>query len=571
MIPKGKKPAGFWTEARCIEAIEQSGKSVKGLQQHFPAALRHIYTEFPHLKALLTNSRQFEDWTEEKLLAVMEECNFEWQTLLEKYRGAYDCLDRVRHNRIKKRDENNPHAMTKKLKNFPHLVAMMHNRPRPQRLKKEKPAPKPKPLPPTREDVEAALAECDYVIGKLSCRFKNALRRLYHDLHQEARQRKCKNWKPVGYWDDKENIIKAMEEVHYSLPDFRKKFGERPCKRLAECPHLMAQMKTGTVQHGDIMITEDQAAYLRGEKQLSKNFRIGEEECRRVLEECGFDMQRVRKTSRTVHTKIYANYRHLLDLIPNRRSYDHLRVDHPEWTYEYCVQFFRENFKQDKQFRKEHYELMIFVERKGWLNDVKVDAGILPESARKMTYQKARAIIREAIDYDEFVEQYPGVHDYVLSNKSLKETLIGHFRGLLRLKEQKEGMCHAAFKDDPNYRRSDTGFDTYRCIYVCKFEQTHTAYVGLTDDPARRRREHGQISHIGKSQVAKYKWENGLNFVFEKLTDFMPEAEAQVAEDEWKRKYQAEGWTMLNIGVTGNLGGIVVNPRVLSGEVMNDE
>lgn len=76
---------------------------------------------------------------------------------------------------------------------------------------------------------------------------------------------------------------------------------------------------------------------------------------------------------------------------------------------------------------------------------------------------------------------------------------------------------------------------------------------------------------MGRSQVAKYKWENGLEFVFKKLTDFMPEAEAQVAEEEWKQKYKAEGWTMLNIGVTGNLGGIVVNPRVLSGEVMNDE
>lgn len=81
------------------------------------------------------------------------------------------------------------------------------------------------------------------------------------------------------------------------------------------------------------------------------------------------------------------------------------------------------------------------------------------------------------------------------------------------------------------------------------------AYVGLTDDVKRRKYEHlHKLSQRKISPVFRHIKETGLSYEYKELTDWLDADTAAKVEDEYIRKYKAEGWEMLNRMKGGGLG-----------------
>lgn len=96
-----------------------------------------------------------------------------------------------------------------------------------------------------------------------------------------------------------------------------------------------------------------------------------------------------------------------------------------------------------------------------------------------------------------------------------------------------------------------------RKVYVYTFDDGY-AYVGLTDNISRRKREHlGQFKENKMSPVLKHIKETGAKCEFKELTDWLDVDVAGQVEDDYINKYAAEGWKMLNTRKGGDLGGRV--------------
>lgn len=95
-----------------------------------------------------------------------------------------------------------------------------------------------------------------------------------------------------------------------------------------------------------------------------------------------------------------------------------------------------------------------------------------------------------------------------------------------------------------------------RKIYVFTFSDGY-AYVGLAKDPNRRRWEH--LSGKSKSSpILPHIKETGATFEFTVLTDWLDKDIAAKTEDDYIKKYAADGWTMLNRVRGGALGSLVL-------------
>lgn len=302
--------------------------------------------------------------------------------------------------------------------------------------------------------------------------------------------------------------------------------------------------------------TQKQLDYMAGKISLSDRLYWTEQRCAQTVREfvaAGRTTQDLRMEHRTCYEKLHRQYRYLLFQFPTYRPSKYPeKHKYDNWSIEQCIAYSR-TFRNAKEEKTKDRIFYNFLNRNGIAHQVHQSAGHKLHHATG--YYTARALLRKATDYDEFVEQYPEAYAYILSVPSLKEALIDHFRGVNRERIHSEESVRVWQEGQSGYRCMTSSNDLSRVIYVCEFPQTGRAYVGLTCDPKRRRMEHGQISEIKSSAVAKYKWENGLDFTFRILTDFMPEEEAQKAEEEWERKYREAGWEVLNIAPTGSLGG----------------
>lgn len=93
-----------------------------------------------------------------------------------------------------------------------------------------------------------------------------------------------------------------------------------------------------------------------------------------------------------------------------------------------------------------------------------------------------------------------------------------------------------------------------RLVYVYTFPDGY-AYVGLTDDVKRRKYEHlHKLSQKKKSPVFRHIKETGLNYEYKELTDWLDADTAAKVEDDYIKKYKADGWNMLNRMRGGGLG-----------------
>lgn len=96
-----------------------------------------------------------------------------------------------------------------------------------------------------------------------------------------------------------------------------------------------------------------------------------------------------------------------------------------------------------------------------------------------------------------------------------------------------------------------------RLVYAYTFPDGY-AYVGLTGDVKRRKNEHlHKYTHKKLSPVLRHCRETGLNYEYEELTDWLDAATAAKVEDDYIKKYKADGWKMLNRMRGGGLGGNV--------------
>ncbi|MBQ8712990.1 MAG: hypothetical protein IJ551_09285 [Prevotella sp.] len=96
-----------------------------------------------------------------------------------------------------------------------------------------------------------------------------------------------------------------------------------------------------------------------------------------------------------------------------------------------------------------------------------------------------------------------------------------------------------------------------RLVYVYTFADGY-AYVGLTDDVKRRRNEHlHKYTHKKLSPVLRHSRETGQSYEYKELTGWLDAATAAKVEDDYIKKYKADGWKMLNRMRGGGLGGNV--------------
>lgn len=91
-----------------------------------------------------------------------------------------------------------------------------------------------------------------------------------------------------------------------------------------------------------------------------------------------------------------------------------------------------------------------------------------------------------------------------------------------------------------------------RKVYVFVFSDGY-AYVGLTQDVERRKREHTSKGRK-LSPVYKHIQDTRASFEFKELTDWLPMDVAAIEEDKYIKQYANEGWKMLNRASAGSLG-----------------
>ena len=96
-----------------------------------------------------------------------------------------------------------------------------------------------------------------------------------------------------------------------------------------------------------------------------------------------------------------------------------------------------------------------------------------------------------------------------------------------------------------------------RKIYAFTFSDGY-AYIGLSFDPEHRRRRHTDVEKK-KSAVYKHIEETGASYEFKILTDWLDIDVVGKMEDDYIKKYAAEGWKMLNRVKGGALG--TPNPK----------
>lgn len=109
--------------------------------------------------------------------------------------------------------------------------------------------------------------------------------------------------------------------------------------------------------------------------------------------------------------------------------------------------------------------------------------------------------------------------------------------------------------DDICSHMAPAGTGRKRKVYVYTFEDGY-AYVGLTDDISRRKREHlGNFRDKKKSPVLKHLQETGAKFEYKELTGWLDLDVVGQIEDKYIKQYAAEGWLMLNRRGGGGLGG----------------
>ena len=179
------------------------------------------------------------------------------------------------------------------------------------------------------------------------------------------------------------------------------------------------------------------------------------------------------------------------------------------------------------EFSKNNKGAYLFAFRRGWLDDVCKE---LNPVLNTWTREKCFEIIKSCKSKSEFSKKYGSAAQFAKRNGFYEELVSGmEIQGNL--------------------------FN--RMIYAYEFNDNHV-YIGLTYKESKRKNEHSE-----KGPVANHSKKINLKPEYKALTKYLDVKEAQIKENYYIRKYEENGWTLLNKSKAGALGG---NKRVWTKE-----
>ena len=193
------------------------------------------------------------------------------------------------------------------------------------------------------------------------------------------------------------------------------------------------------------------------------------------------------------------------------------------WTYNTCYELARgcKSSKEVQQKSRSAYNVML---RNGWIEDY----DWFTPKARSLTYEECRALAKPCKTRSEFYKAHANA--YALS---VKNGWLDTFEWISR------------------------PFNVYseRCdnVYAYFFEAYKSVYVGRTVNPQER-----DISHRNSEASAVYRFAQKQHVEVPKMTILATNLmliEGLEKEDEYRQKYEDEGWNVLNKAKTGKKSG----------------
>lgn len=256
------------------------------------------------------------------------------------------------------------------------------------------------------------------------------------------------------------------------------------------------------------------------------------------------------------------------------------RHTRPDYTDEELIEI-ANRYDNLTLFKKEQRYPYSAIQRRGKLEEM---CGHMKRSiAKDYTDEDIRNIALKYKTRDEFHKKAGGA--YIAAYKrGILDDVCSHMEELRRPKGfYSKGYCHVValdyktiseFREGNGYAYSlawkkgwlddicghmEAGINGWnswnnRKVYVYTFSDGY-AYVGLTNDVSRRKSEHlHKYTHKKISPVLKHCKETGLECEYKELTDWIDAETAAKMEDDYIKKYKADGWKMLNKARAGGLG-----------------
>ncbi len=251
----------------------------------------------------------------------------------------------------------------------------------------------------------------------------------------------------------------------------------------------------------------------------------------------------------------------------------------PDYTDEELAEL-AEGYDDLTQFRKEHRQPYFAIVRRDKVDEL---CGHMKRNKPEThTDEEIRSIAKKYKTRDEFHKKNGGAY-LAAHRRGILNDVCSHMEELRHPKGfYNKGYCHVialGCKTKGEFRQKD-GYAyslahregwlddicghmeiennwNQRLVYVYTFADGY-AYVGLTDDIKRRKNEHlHKYTHKKLSPVLRHHRETGLNYEYKELTGWLDAETAAKVEDDYIKKYKAEGWKMLNRMRGGGLGGNV--------------
>lgn len=251
----------------------------------------------------------------------------------------------------------------------------------------------------------------------------------------------------------------------------------------------------------------------------------------------------------------------------------------PDYTDEELAELAK-GYDDLTQFRKEHRQPYFAIVRRGKVDEL---CGHMKRNKPETyTNEEIRSIAKKYKTRDEFHKKDAGAY-LAAHRRGILDDVCSHMEELRRPKGfYNKGYCHAialGYKTRTEFQKGNRSaynraFNegwlddicghmeienkwNQRLVYVYTFADGY-AYVGLTDDIKRRKNEHlHKYTHKKLSPVLRHHRETGLNYEYKELTGWLDAETAAKVEDDYIKKYKAEGWKMLNRMRGGGLGGNV--------------
>ena len=178
-----------------------------------------------------------------------------------------------------------------------------------------------------------------------------------------------------------------------------------------------------------------------------------------------------------------------------------------------------------KEFHDRFRKAYKMAKENGWYDDV---------TSHMEKYVHPRKYVLEEVK--EIAKKYNTKHEFIVNEPIIYGWCVRH-----------------GFLGDVTNEMECCGTFNKRCIYVYIF-QNKVCYVGLTYNIHERHKQH--ISGNLHSAVYSYAKENGLEIPEPKqLTDYLDISEAKKLENEYIKKYESDGYFLLNRVSGGAIGG----------------